>query len=275
VRWLALQRTKRGEAATKKKEDGEKKRTLFGKLKEIRRRLIYSVIAVAITSVVSIVFAGRILHFFTSLAPSGTEFIALDVGEMFSTYVHVCLYSGVVLSTPFLVYQAVIFLSPVLTRKRIISLYAIVPMIFFFFIAGVAYTNYIFLPLALRFVLGYGSALGVVPRIDIGRYVALMAKFFFLMGLIFELPMVVFILAKFGVVSHQWLARQWRWGVLASVIVAAIITPTGNPFHDSVKDILLMDLGFSVSGPIFSLYLLSILLAWLARRPKKAISTVN
>ena len=261
--------------ATEGKQDKGKKLTLLGSLKEIRRRLIYSVIAVIITSAVSAVFAGRILHLFMSLAPSGTKFIALGVTEIFGTYVQVCLYSGVALATPFLVYQAVILLSPVLTRKQVISLYAIVPMIFFFFIAGVAYADYILLPLGLRFALGFASRVGAAPTIAIGKYVGLVAKVFFAIGLIFELPMVVLILARFGIVSYQWLARKWRWAILGALIIAAIITPTGNPLHDGLKNILLMDMGLSVSVPIIFLYLLSILLAWLVRKPKKAVSTVN
>jgi Sec-independent protein secretion pathway component TatC len=81
----------------------------------------------------------------------------------------------------------------------------------------------------------------------------------------------MYILAKFGIVSHTWLLKKWRWGILGAAVIAALVTPTGDVFHDSTKDLILMDCGLSVSGPIFFLYFVSIFMAWLGRRPKREV----
>jgi sec-independent protein translocase protein TatC len=110
----------------------------------------------------------------------------------------------------------------------------------------------------------------IVPMIRIGSYISFIIKGLFWIGLCFELPAIIFILARIGLVSHRWLLKQWRWATIGIFIFAAFITPTGNVINQNVSDIVLLDLGFIVSGPLIVLYLLSILLAWLAKRTDKA-----
>jgi sec-independent protein translocase protein TatC len=245
--------------------------------RDSRRRFLASVVVVLFTCALSLVFGNRIILFFESLAPAGTKFVTYQLAANFETYVQVCLFSGVALATPFLVYQAVRSFSPVLTRKQKLYLYTFLPLTFLFFVAGILYTTYFHLPLVLKFVLGFVSEIGagITPMVDIGKYVGFLTKVFFTIGLVFELPVISFILAKFGLLSHKWLARKWRWGILGAAIIAALITPTGDVFHDGLKDLLLMDCGFSVSGPIFLLYFLSIFAAWLGRKPEKVVSIAD
>ena len=246
-------------------------------LKNSRRRFLMSVVVVLLTCTLSLIFGNRIILFSESLAPSGTIFVTYQLAANFETYIQVCLFSGVALATPFLIYQAVLSFSPLLPRKQKIYLYTFLPLTFFFFFMGILYTTYFHLPLVLKFVLGFVSEIGagITPMVDIGKYVGFLTKVFFTIGMVFELPVISFILAKFGLLSYKWLARKWRWGILGAAIIAALITPTGDVFHDGLKDLLLMDCGFSVSGPIFLLYFLSIFAAWLGRKPEKVVSIAN
>lgn len=243
-------------------------------LKDSRRRFIASVVVVVLACAVSLFFGNYIILFYEHLAPAGTQFVTYQLAANFDTYVQVCLFSGVVLATPFLIYQVVRSVSPVLTRQQKMYLFTFLPFTFVFFITGIAYTTYFHLPLVLKFVLGFVNEIGpgITPMVDIGKYVGFLTKVFFVIGMVFELPVISFILAKLGLLSHKWLARKWRWGILGAAIIAALITPTGDVFHDGLKDLLLMDCGFSVSGPIFLLYFLSIFAAWLGR--KKPVSAV-
>ena len=246
-------------------------------LQDNRRRFIASVVVVLIACVISLFFGNYVILFFESLAPTGTKFVTYQLAANFDTYIQVSLFSGVALAMPFLIYQGVRSFSPLLTRKQKIYLYTFLPLSFLFFLSGIAYTTYFHLPLVLKFVLGFVSEIGagITPMVDIGKYVGFLTKVFFTIGLVFELPVISFILAKFGLLSHKWLARKWRWGILGAAIIAALITPTGDVFHDGLKDLLLMDCGFSVSGPIFLLYFLSIFAAWLGRKPEKVLSIAD
>jgi len=209
-------------------------------LKDSRRRFIISVVVVILTCAASLFFGNYIILFFKSLAPSGTQFVTYQLAANFETYIQVCLFSGVALATPFLVYQAVRSFSSVFTRKQRVYLYTFLPLILLFFITGILYTTYFHLPLVLKFVLGFVSEIGagITPMVDIGKYVGFLTKVFFTIGMVFELPVISFILAKFGLLSHKWLARKWRWGILGAAIIAALITPTGDVFHDGLKDLL-------------------------------------
>ena len=111
---------------------------------------------------------------------------------------------------------------------------------------------------------------GVVPLLNIGSYMSFVARSLLWIGLLFEIPVVIFFLARFGLVSHRALLRRWRWATLGSVFIAAVLTPTGNPFQQHLYDIVVMDTGFVVSVPILALYFGSVLLAWKARKLRQA-----
>jgi len=92
----------------------------------------------------------------------------------------------------------------------------------------------------------------------------------FLVFALSKIPVLVYFLAKLRVVSPHTLLKTWRWAVLGSVVIAAIITPTGNPMQQKMYDIIMMDTGFVVSIPILVLYFSSVLIIWLVRRNEKS-----
>jgi len=247
-------------AATKNKEktDKEKKLTFLEHLQEIRRRLVYCVIALIVTVAISFIFTDRIIHFLISQA-TGVDIIFTQPTEMFGVWFKVCLYSALVMALPVFVSQIVMFIRPALTRKERFYLYTLMPAVLLCFLSGAAFAWYVFLPHALDFLLNFGKGIGVIPRINIGDLISFEVQIVFWMGVVFELPMVTFFLSKIGILNHRWLAKQWKWAFIGSFIIGAVITPTPDPINQTI-----------VSVPIFLLYLLGIVTAWLGRRGKKS-----
>ena len=144
-------------AATDKQREKEKRLTFLGHLQEIRRRLVYCVIALIITVAVAFFFTDRIIDFLRAPAEGDARIIFTEVTEMFSVWFKVCLYSALVMALPFFVLQIVLFIRLALTGKERAYLYLLMPSILLFFAGGAAFAWYVFLPQALDFLLKFGG----------------------------------------------------------------------------------------------------------------------
>lgn len=245
------------------KKKQEKALTLREHLEELRRRLLWSAIAVVIAIVISFTFAGRIFELFQSLAPEDTVFIVLEVTEKFSVYMQVCLYSGLILALPFLVYQLVMFIRPALTKDEKKYLYVLLPGIVLFFFAGAAFTYYVFLPPAIKFLIDF-SAVPAETQVRLGPYISMVAKMLLVMGLVFELPIVIYFLTRIGVITPQGLSRFRKLAYVGAFILSAIVTPTVDPVNQTI-----------VAIPIIILYEIGILLGRLAMRQRVSSARRN
>lgn len=227
----------------------EERLTITGHLRELRKRLIRSVIAV----VVGIAVSFPLVHYIFDILKSRAEnlnLVFIQVTEMFGTYIKVALYCGIALALPYLVYQLVMFLSPALRDKEKKYVYLSLPAVFILFASGVCFAYFIFLPPALKFLLTFGSDIAQ-PMITVSSYVSIIVKLLFSVGLVFEIPLVITLLAKIGIVSPQKLAKGRKWAILAAFILGAAITPTMDPVNQTL-----------IAAPIIVLYELSI---WLAK----------
>lgn len=240
-------------------------------LEELRKRIIYSVVAVAVGFFVCWGYADRIYDvmqrpIMTALRNHHlTEtLVYLNPTEPFNLYLKVAALAGLFLTCPFVLYQVWLFIAPGLYRneKRYVApfLFSTVGL----FVAG-GYFGYKFVyPAALDFLIGYGSKFQ--PMITIGEYTQLFLTIILGMGVIFEIPILVFFLSLMGIVSAGFMWKNFRYAILVIFIIAAIITPT--------TDILNMCI---FAAPMVALYALSIGIAWwvhpkhrAARREKKA-----
>lgn len=238
--------------------DREKKLTLLGHLQEIRRRLVYCVIALIAAMVAAFFFTDRIIEFLKSRVPDTADIVFIEVTEMFGVWFKVSLYTGLAMALPFFVLQLVLFIRPALTRRERAYLYLLLPFIVVFFLTGAAFAWYVFMPHALEFLLGFGSE-HAQAQIRIGNLISFEVQIVFWMGVVFELPVLSFFLAKIGILDFRWLIKQWRWGLILSVVLAAIITPTPDPINCLI-----------VAAPICLLYLVSIVAAWIARPGRRS-----
>ena len=231
-------------------------------LRELKRRLIISGAAVVIGTVVALIFYERIIEFLLVPADGlGTEdakatLIYVELTEMIAVTIKVSLLSGVVLAFPVVLYQIIMFVAPGLTPRERRYLLTFMPAVILAFAAGVAFGYLVLIPPAINFLLTWGSDIAT-PMIRIGNYVNVIVTLLFWMGVVFETPVVMFLLAKLGIVSWRGFARWRRHWIVVAFILGALITPTFDPLNQSL-----------VAVPLIVLYELGIWVARFAARGK-------
>jgi sec-independent protein translocase protein TatC len=240
-------------------------------LEELRKRIIYSIISVAVGFFAcwgyrEQIYAVMQKPIMNALKANGMaeKLVYLNPTEPFNLYLKISALAGLFLTSPFVLYQVWMFISPGLYRKE--KRYVVpfmISTIALFSMGG--YFGYKFVyPYALTFLIDFGKQFQ--PMITIGEYTSLFLSIILGMGLIFEMPILVFFLALMGIVSAGFMWKNFRYAILVIFVIAAIVTPT--------TDILNMCI---FAAPMIALYLLSIGVAWLvhpkqraARREKKA-----
>jgi len=239
-------------------------------LEELRRRIIYSLIAVAVGFFACWGYAERIYGIMqrpimVALEHNGMseKLVYLNPTEPFNMYLKVALLAGLFVTSPFVLYQVWAFISPGLYRNEKRYVVPFMVSTVGLFIAGGYFGYKLVYPQALEFLIGYGKQFQ--PMITIGEYTDLFLTIIIGMGVIFEMPILVFFLSLMGIVTAGWMWRNFRYSILVIFIIAAILTPT--------TDILNMCI---FAAPMVALYGFSIGIAWIvhptqrrARREKQ------
>ena len=230
-------------------------------LKELRRRVLICVVAILIGSAASFAFYEQIIELLSRPAydlegNTGIELVFIEITELLTTAVKVSFVAGFVLALPVVLYQVIMFVAPGLTPRERHYLWAFLPMALVAFAAGVAFCYFVLIPPALKFLLGFSDV--AEPLIRISNFVSLMVRLLFWMGLAFETPLIMFMLAQLGIVTARQLSRFRRAWVVIAFILGAIITPTFDPFNQAL-----------VAGPLLVLYELGVILAKIAGRSRR------
>ena len=240
-------------------------------LEELRKRIVYSIISVAVGFGVCWWKVERIYDvmqrpIMDALKANGMseKLVYLNPTEPFNLYLKIAALAGLFLTSPFVLYQVWMFISPGLYRneKRYVVPFMVSTITLF---ASGGYFGYkIVYPAALSFLINFGKQFQ--PMITIGEYTSLFLSIILGMGLIFEMPILVFFLSLMGIISAGFMWKNFRYSILVIFIIAAIVTPT--------TDILNMCI---FAAPMIALYAVSIGVAWLvhpkqrlARQEKKA-----
>ena len=245
-----------------------REQTLLQHLGELRRRVFICVVAVLVGSAVSFAFFEQIIDILVEPAKdlnlgTGGELIYTEVTELLTTAIKESFVSGLILASPILVYQGVMFVAPGLTGREKRYLFGFMPAVVLAFGGGVAFAYYILTPPALHFLLTFGGDVAT-PLIRLSNIINLMIRLLFWMGLAFETPLVMYLLASLGIVSARGLSRFRRYWVVVAFILAAIITPTVDPVNQAL-----------VAGPLLVLYEVGILLARIAGRSRGKFSALT
>jgi sec-independent protein translocase protein TatC len=229
---------------------------ILGHLRELRKRVLWSLIAVVITTAVSFFFADQIINFLK--VPAGNvQFVFIEVTEGFSTYMKVCFVVGIIAAMPVIMYNLLMFVMPALNPNEKKWVLLIMPWIIIMFFGGVYFGYRFLIPPATHFLLGFGSKVAIIqPRLS--NYVNFVINLLLIIGLIFEMPVVVTFLARVGVVSAKWLAGKQKWVFILAFVVSAVITPTPDAINQTI-----------VAATLIALYEVSIGLAWLVEKRKK------
>lgn len=236
---------------------------LMEHLEELRNRLIWAIVAWAVATGIAFTFRTQLIDFlrhpldiYNLTAKKQAVLQVIDVTEAFVTAFKIAAYGGLILAFPFIVYQIWAFIAPGLYKhERRMA----VPFLLgagFSFGLGSLFAYFIFLPGAVPVLLSFlGDS--VQPNISIGRYMGFVLSLLAMTGLIFEMPVVSYLLARLGFLSARFLASNWRIAVVILISVAAVVTPTTDVFSLSL---------FSV--PLFLLFWISVLVARIAERQR-------
>ncbi|MBT3239526.1 MAG: twin-arginine translocase subunit TatC [Chloroflexi bacterium] len=232
-------------------------------LEEFRKTLTRIVIGVVIGTVIAVFFTNDALGLIIQPL-DGIKPVALHPTESFVVYFRVALILGVVVSMPWIVLQLFAYFIPAMTKSERRIMIASVFAIGVFFALGVAFSAMVMVPLAVGYLSKFNAEL-VQHTYSIDSYTSFVVAMMFSVGLVFETPLVLALLARLGVVTSRVLAKSRRYAMLIFAILAAVITPTPDAFNMLIT-----------MAPLLVLYELGIILAWFAGRArKKALATAG
>jgi sec-independent protein translocase protein TatC len=206
--------------------------SIFDHLEELRQRIFYCLLATGLAIAACFIFVRPLVRLLQE--PAGdVKFLQLAPGEFFFVSFKVAGYSGLVLASPFILYQIIQFVLPGLTRRERRLLGPVVLGSSALFFLGLAFAYYALIPVTLQFFVNYGA--DVVEQLwSIERYFELVLSLMFLVGLTFQIPIIQMILGYLGIISAQQMLKGWRSVVLGAVILGAIVTPSTDPLTQSV-----------------------------------------
>jgi sec-independent protein translocase protein TatC len=187
---------------------------------------------------------------------SDERMIVTTVGESFTLYVTVSLYAAIALSIPFLLFQVWGFISPALYKHERAYVTPFIGLSTISFIIGAAFAYYILVPPALTYLLGLGEDFRLMLRAT--DYFDFITIVMLAMGIIFQMPAITYVLSRIGIVSAELLIRSWKIAIVVILIVAAIVSPTGD-----IPNMMLF------ATPMTFLYLISIFIAWFFGKKRK------
>jgi sec-independent protein translocase protein TatC len=231
----------------------ENPKALLPHINALRKHLLRSVLAIIIATAISFLFVHNILSILAKPMAGGiNELIAIDVTENVGTVMRVTLLSGFTIALPYVIFEIWLFIAPALrVSSRIKGLIAI-PAAIFLFVGGMGFAFFVMLPTALPFLFNF-MGLSTQPRPS--SYYNFVTLIMFWIGVTFEFPLVIYLLANLGLVQAKTLASQWRLAIVIIAVLAAAITPTVDPVNMGL-----------VMAPMIVLYFISIGLAYIAQR---------
>lgn len=238
--------------------EDKNKLSVLGHIGELRIRLIRSVIALAVTIIVSFIFYEQLFNILLVPAPPGISLQAIRMTEMLGSTMRVALIGGIILAMPYLTFELIMFVSPALTPKEKKYTFLILPWIVLMFVGGVAFAYFIMVPRITGFLLSWGSNIATIQP-TFSDYINIVTRLLLVVGFVFEMPVLTTFLARIGVLKPKWLAERRKTGIVAAFILAAIITPTIDPINQSL-----------IALPLIALFEMSIWLAKLAYKRRSS-----
>lgn len=246
-------------------EDATARMSFFDHLVELRQRLLYSVFAIAGGLCVGLYFAPESYNFLAApmlaaLRDGGFADKLVNTSPLgvIELYITVGLYLGFVIASPLVFYQVWRFVAPGLYRDERRAALTFLFSSVILFLAGTAFGYYVLMPMTLKFLVSIQQGTPFVPMISINEYFKVVLVILLGLGLVFQLPVLIFILSLFGIVTPRFLWDNFRYAVLVIAIVAAVVTPT--------TDVLTMVI---FMAPMLVLYLLGIAVSAVVVRKKR------
>jgi sec-independent protein translocase protein TatC len=228
--------------------------SLLDLLEQFRKRVMRAAIAVALGVLVAFTQIDRIVAFIfkpmRAALPPGTRLIYTAPGEAFSLYINIALIAGVAIASPYILFQVWKLIAPALYTNQKKFAVPFVLMSSTGVIAGWLFSHYVVFPYMIEFFGTFANAnLQFMPKVETAW--DLYVKMLLGMAIVFQMPTVVFFLAKMGLVSARWLWDNLKYAILIIFVIAAVLTPSGDPWNQTI-----------FAAPMVVLYVLSIGIAW-------------
>lgn len=229
------------------------KLTLIEHLSELRRRIIISLIFLGLASAISFSFVSPLLSLLKMPAAGVIEkLVFFSPQEALMIYMRIAFLSGLVISMPVILYQLWIFVRPATEDQIKMHVTCFTLFSSLAFLAGCAFAYFVIIPAALKFLLSFADQ-ELVPLISAGKYISFVTGLIVGTGIVFQMPVLSFILTKFRVINATFLRKKYRYAIVGIFIVAAAITPTPDAFNMLI-----------LAGPMLFLYEISIWLSFFA-----------
>lgn len=241
------------ELSTPVQHEEEHRFSLIQHLEELRKRLWICLLSVLFGAAVSFTWAGQVIEWLKK--PAGKilpQLAFFSPAEGVMAYLKVAFMAGFVLAVPIVLYEIWAFIRPGLSKRERRFGLAFIGWGTLLFLSGVAFAYWAFLPASLRFLLSFGDQT-LVPVISISRYLEFVTTLLIACGVVFQLPLAVFLLTKLGLITPRMLLARWRVALVGMTVAAALLTPT--------PDVINMGL---LMVPLLVLYEMSIGVSWLA-----------
>ncbi len=204
--------------------DDEATMSLLEHLEELRSRIIVVAVAILLAGIAGFFLADPLIELLRRPLPGGgAELIQLTIGEAFGVRIQLALMSGVALAMPVILYQLWAFVTPGLTKSERRVVWPLLIVAVLLFAAGLV-LGYVIIPVAINFLLDF-SLEGVEPMLGLSDYVGFVTTLMIAFGLALEFPIILYLLARMGILSYRFLAARRRWAVMLIVLFAVVITP--------------------------------------------------
>jgi sec-independent protein translocase protein TatC len=252
--------------STDEEGSGGGKMSFLEHLDELRKRIIYSLVALVLGFGIACLFLNQLFAFIThpmvAALPAGQKLVFTEPTEALMLYLKMAALAGVLIASPGVMSQVWLFVAPGLYSHEKKLAVPFVLLSSLFFVTGAAFSHYIVFPLTWRFFQSFsGDTLTFMPRIEpaFGLYVKLILVF----GLIFQMPTLVLFLARMGVITARFLIKNMKYAILIMFILGAVLSPGTDPVGQVM-----------MAGPMFILYLISIAFAWIFGKKKTPVADV-
>jgi sec-independent protein translocase protein TatC len=235
--------------------DESGKMSFFEHLTELRTRIIWSLIPAGVGLGIALYFTSPVMRFLSRYLK--TEAVFTTPTEAFWTYMKVAMIMGIFIAMPIILWNVWAFVAPGLHKheRRYAAPFVIVGSLLF--LSGGAFGLFVIIPFAINFLVTFGQEQGLKPMITISSYIDFIIKFTLAFGVVFELPVVITLLAMLGIVTPQFLSKNRKYAVLINFVIAAILTPTPDIVNQTL-----------MAGPLCILYELGIISARIFGRKK-------
>ncbi len=234
--------------------DEEGRMSLMAHLRELRQRLIWMMGGVIVGTLLGMLIAERVAQYIVNDWEVALQ--AITPFENVATFFRISFTLGAALSTPMIVYQILAFILPGLYPHEKRSLLIVMPGVLLLFLGGAAFAYFVMLPVAIRFLQGFWSDV-ITADWSAREFVNFVIRIVFWIGIFFEMPLIMGFLARIGIVTGPRLLSWWRYAIVVSAVVAAVITPTIDPVNMSIA-----------LAPLILLYFIGVGLAYLLYRPR-------